>query len=85
MKALNNPSRIWEPIYENLGEVERAVLLSLLTLPRETLLSDLEQATHSLLQQETVDTVRFEQALGTAQLSIDSAGLVLTPHLRRCR
>ena len=67
-RNLDDPSVIWETIFENLPDAARVVLLALTSLPEECLLVDLEEAYEALRDSDgSVDTVVFFQALRTLE------------------
>ena len=64
--TLDDPSAVWEVIFENLPEMARLILLAVASLPTEVLLEDVRRVVESLSSRD-FDAGRFRVALGMVE------------------
>lgn len=76
LRTLENPSEVWERVYENLSPMARDLLLGLSSLPPEVFLDDVEAVTRSLYS-HAFESQALRDALRTLEgtfIRIDKAG-----------
>jgi hypothetical protein len=81
LAALDDPSEVWERIFENLPPVARSVLLGLATMPARVLIDDLEQVVRSAAP-HGLDTVTYSASLRMLEgtfIAISPVGSVERP------
>ncbi len=61
--TLDDPTRVWEVIFENLPDMARRILLAVASLPTEVFLEDVQRVVENLSAAD-FDTGRFRNAIG---------------------
>ena len=82
--SLDNPTRVWERIFDNLPTMARRILLTMASLPANVLLADLRAAARGLSPAD-FDPGEFRSAIGMIEGTFIDLGEASPGHGRRDR